>query len=148
MIRIGFTGTRNGMTDAQKSVVTDILTKAFNRDFELPSVVGHHGDCVGADADFHKICRELGFFTHIHPPSDASMRAFCRGNNAEPPLPYMRRNREIVRAADYMLATPALLAFVPRGTGGTWRTIEMVVKMRKPLQIVLPHGKIEGAWAL
>ena len=30
--------------------------------------VAHHGDCLGADAEFHELCRETGLKIHVHPP--------------------------------------------------------------------------------
>lgn len=52
-MRIGFTGTQNGMTKAQKSQLWNSVT-----DLTPSSIGGHefrHGDCVGADEQAHLI---------------------------------------------------------------------------------------------
>lgn len=54
---VGFTGTREGMTPAQKSVVAETLTYAWAQlEGWVPDEV-HHGGCEGADWDFHEIVR-------------------------------------------------------------------------------------------
>lgn len=148
MIHIGFTGTRFGMTDAQDDSVRHLLDAMSGWCFGPQNMIGHHGDCVGSDAQFHEICRTLHFFVHLHPPTIQTDRAFCPADVVSPALPYMRRNREIVRAANYMLATPAALDQVPRFSGGTWRTIEMSQKAKKPLMIIHADGTTEGEWKL
>jgi len=59
-MKIGFTGTQRGMTDAQKNT----LRKMVPNDAEL-----HHGDCVGTDAEAHDIFRFYGLRCVGHPPS-------------------------------------------------------------------------------
>jgi hypothetical protein len=46
-LRIGFTGTRQGMTKRQRNALRDLLA-------------AHHGDAVGVDAEAHDIAIELG----------------------------------------------------------------------------------------
>jgi hypothetical protein len=41
MTKIGFTGTKDGMTDPQKSTLRDLLDGGSGE--------FHHGDCVGAE---------------------------------------------------------------------------------------------------
>jgi len=42
-LRIGFTGTQRGMTEAQRAALKAVLTDRSATQF-------HHGDCIGADA--------------------------------------------------------------------------------------------------
>ena len=96
---VGFTGTRAGMTEAQKKVVARLLEE------HKPSEV-HHGDCIGADAQFHQIAGNIPIVGH--PASEVGeQRAFClnfsRIHESKPPL---ERNRDIVTASDIMIATP------------------------------------------
>ncbi len=54
-MKVGFTGTRKGMTEFQKTEVRRLLTEYMHgRDMEA-----HHGDCIGADTDFHNICIDM-----------------------------------------------------------------------------------------
>jgi hypothetical protein len=118
-IDIGFTGTRRGMTDHQYEGVHRLLSKGG---------IGfaNHGDCLGADAQFHHICYELGIPVVIHPPADPKQRAFCEGAVVvEDPLPYLERDRVIVMRSALLIATPAE-SDRPRSTRGkgTWYTID------------------------
>jgi hypothetical protein len=84
-VRIGFTGTRTGMSvDQYETVRSLLMLAASDADVEL-----HHGDCVGADEDVHELCLTLGVPVVIHPPRDGRLRAFCHGAiRMEPRKPY------------------------------------------------------------
>ena len=94
MKHLGFTGTRNGMTSAQRQVVERMLENGG-------VFTAHHGDCVGADADFHELVRADadGNVIVVHPPLNDSDRAWCIGDEKREPLSYMKRNAQIVAAA-------------------------------------------------
>lgn len=127
-LKVGFTGTRNGMSEQQKADIKEWLESS------APSEA-HHGDCVGADAEFHEICEELGISIVIHPPSDPKLRAFCFALYNKPEKPYLDRNRDIVDAVDVMLATPAS---VKKSRGGTWYTINYSLKSGKSTVVFDP----------
>src|SRR5262245_13605371 len=131
MIHVGFTGTRHGATDAQHAAMRRLLET-------LTEVTAHHGDCVGADAQFHAIARALKWRIVIHPPVDDSERARCEGDESRAPLTHMKRNKAIVDAATLMLAAPYQMT--EQELGGTWKTIRMARKAKKPLVIVFPDG--------
>lgn len=134
---VGFTGTRFGMTKEQKVRMSSLVPRA---DFY------HHGDCVGADADFHNIVRYLCHdFNHDgqivgHLPVDTTHRAFCTFDETRDPLPHMKRNKAIVTESDVMLACPSTME--EQQFGGTWATIRMARKAKKPLTIVYPDGSV------
>lgn len=133
-MRIGFTGTREGMTEAQKVVVHDlILIKGIEW--------GHHGDCVGADADFHEICRKAQAQVKGHPPKDPKLRAFCEVDVSAPEKSYYARNRDIVTETDLLIATPK--EFKVQTKGGTWYTVGYAVTTKANHIIVWPNGSIE-----
>lgn len=124
-LHVGFTGTRDGMTERQKEEVFGWLaTKVVKR--------AHHGDCVGADAQFHAACIEEEIPVEIHPPDDDRLRAFCEGaelvNN---PLPFLERNKAIIRelAMDedndsvLLVAPSELFEPEPARGQGTWSTV-------------------------
>jgi len=66
-MKIGFTGTQQGMTQHQKDMVELILT--FHK--YTPGIEEvHHGGCIGADEQFHTICLSSGstfLIPIIHP---------------------------------------------------------------------------------
>lgn len=131
---VGFTGTRSGMTAAQKETVARKLVEWSRL---------HHGDCVGADADAHAIAEAAGLEIVIHPPVDGKLRAYCRARVVAAPKTYLARNRDIVNATDGLIATPRLM--VREDRGGTWYTIDYAVKVGKPAWIVWPDGTVTVA---
>lgn len=139
MRHIGFTGTRHGMTDDQRITVMVVL-RDLAGDSQPLDVTAHHGDCVGADSDFHDVCKWGGYWMVGHLPIDSEHRAFCTFDETRLPLKHMQRNAQIVKAADVMLACPYEMTEQERG--GTWRTIGMTRKAGKPLAIIWPDGSV------
>ena len=137
---VGFTGTRNGMTDIQKEKVDGILQILL---IKYPKLIALHGDCVGADDDFHKICRLLEIPIEIRPCDLVHYRAFCEKASvtykAEKP---MKRNRAIVAQADVMIACPPNFERIKRGSG-TWATISFSKKANVLLYIIYPNGSVD-----
>jgi len=130
---LGITGTRNGMRPKQMLTVRTIVG------FLVPTEV-HHGDCVGADAEFHDIVREeTKSIIVVHPPTNPKKRAFKQGDFILKEKPFMIRDDDIIDESDLMLATP--FQFEEQGRGsGTWAVIRHTRKARKPLIIVWPDG--------
>jgi hypothetical protein len=134
-INIGFTGTRHGMSLSQFSTVQSML-----RRHRLDgSITGHHGCCVGGDAEFHRLLRGIDAFIAGHPGPGYPNGPLCARvicDFVEDPLPYMQRNRSIVsatsrdeehdRAPGIMIAAPYEDA--PQIRGGTWATIRMALR--------------------
>jgi len=137
MYHIGFTGTQIGMTDPQYSITRLFIKKYSN---EIKDV--HHGDCIGADADFHLLVR---LFSNIqiviHPPKNKSKRAFSKGDVMLEPDEYIKRNHDIVDACDILIATPKENEEVLRS--GTWATIRYGKKTGKKVIIIFPDGKVD-----
>lgn len=106
-----------------------------------------HGDCVGADEQFHRAARLLGFDDDsiwVHPPEDDRLRANC---GAPPgrifrPRPYEVRNMEIVDLCARLVAAPAEAREQPRG--GTWFTVRYARSIGRPIKIILPSGKVRN----
>jgi hypothetical protein len=135
MINIGFTGTRHGMSNSQSAAVGALLwtRRATNL------VTTHHGCCVGADDEFHRMSRRIDAFIVGHPGpgwpnGPLCARVMC--DFVEDPLLYMQRNRAIVAAASraeehdrapgIMIAAP--YEDTPQPRGGTWATIRMAIR--------------------
>lgn len=131
----GFTGTQGGMTTLQLHAVRTLL-----RDQYGPSAA-HHGDCVGADAQFHALMVEQGVPIHLHPPDVDSKRAFCDGaTNVADAKPYLDRNHDIVDACRLLVAAPSGPAEKRRS--GTWATVRYARKQHRGIVIVLPDGEL------
>ena len=136
---LGFTGSRNGMTPEQADKVIELIR-------QIEPVQAIDGMCIGSDAEFAKICKKLGIFTHGFPghyknnPSDRSMVDPEGRDVMQPSQPHLERNRQIVGSSDAMIATPAGDDFKARG--GTNFTIKYAIKMGVPIYIVLPDGTV------
>ena len=125
-LHIGFTGTRHGMTFMQDAAVLRLVDD-LHAEHDLTV---HHGCCVGADADFHSMCRDLDLVIVGHPGPDYPTGELCaRGltfDALREPMPHMKRNAAIVAASQIMIAAPLEMAEQKRG--GTWATIRMALK--------------------
>ena len=130
-MKIGFTGTQTGMTEAQKNIIKKIL-----QTFNVAEI--HSGDCIGADADFYDIAFFLNLRCIGHIPNNDSKRAFKQYNEICEPKPYLVRNWDIVNGSDLLLATPKENEEQLRS--GTWTTIRNAKKIGLPLIIVFPEG--------
>jgi len=137
-MKIGFTGTRKGMTSAQLSGLKRLLSG-----YAGPLTEFHHGDCVGADEEAHGIVREIEAHKIkiiIHPPVELRWRAKCRGDEALPPKNYMRRNRDIVNVCDILVAVSD--SDKELISSGTWSTVRYARKTGKPRIIIYPSGVV------
>lgn len=142
-MRLGFTGTQRGMTMRQiEALARWLKTQRFTE--------AHHGDCVGADAEFDVLLHALWlggakFTTVIHPPDNPSKRAFCIRRSGErpvierPPKPYLVRNRDIVDETDALVSGPGETVEVLRS--GTWMTTRYGLKRRRPVRAFWPGGE-------
>jgi hypothetical protein len=134
-LHIGFTGTQRGMTDQQRARVRAWLASyaAGNE------AIGHHGDCLGADAEFHEACIRLGIRVDVHPPDNPAKRAFCYGyRTLHPEKPYLARNRDIARCSQVLIAAPREPQEVTRS--GTWATVRAAVRLGRDVVIFPPYG--------
>jgi len=132
--RFGFTGTRYGMTEEQKSALRTFLSGGSGE--------FHHGDCVGADSEAHDIAEDCGYCPVLHPPSDYRFRAW---KEVPPSLmriekPYMTRNRDIVDETIALIAAPAEAAEQPKG--GTWSTVRYARRLGRSIVLLLPDGQV------
>ena len=137
--KVGFTGTREGMTSEQKEKVSEI--------FEDMNVVElHHGACEGADEQAHELCSDSAI--HIHPGVDQNgnprWRSACceDGDVVYGEGPYLERNKGIVDAVEVLIACPK--GFEEEHRSGTWHTVRYCSEQGKPCIIVYPDGSTGG----
>lgn len=148
VLTIGFTGTRHGMGMYQKEQLMRVLDNA-----KLVTKRAIHGGCVGADAEFDSMCRQiLELVPEIYPgyplgrPEDASMRmALPEDACIHSPAPYLERNREIVANCQLLIAAPKDLDEY----GGTWFTIDHARKSSRETIILYPQefGEMEHQYS-
>lgn len=131
---VGFTGTQLGMSSAQIGAVDMLL---FDK---LSTWQARHGDCIGADADFHRLSRLNALRIHGHPPINPSKRAYCDFDSISEEKEYIERNHDIVNASDWMIACPA--GFKEELRSGTWSTIRYARNVERNGYIVWPDGKV------
>ena len=123
-MKIGFTGSRHGMTKVQHARATGIMLSENVKECL-------HGGCVSADAEFHKICLSIGSIAisvfRGHPTGQPNYTKYW-GKLASSinvahiePAPFLERNRRIVNNCDLLIATPSTDS--SKGKGGTWYTI-------------------------
>lgn len=134
---LGFTGTRDGMSDAQFERIDKVLAAAKAK---WPDLTVRHGDCVGSDKEFHDLAMKFDIRIIIHPPTSPKLRAFCQGAAVTlKSKPYLERDRDIVLESDALIATPKSADRI----GGTWFTIKTAESMDKERLIIYPDGREE-----
>lgn len=131
-MKVGFTGTQRGMTTAQVSTFWRLMLPSWSE--------FHVGDCIGADrqatdlvAASLPLCVIIG-----HPPDNPSKRSNYPYHVILPEKPYLSRNKDIVRAVDFMIATPG--EFDEQIRSGTWSTVRYAGVVKVEVRIILPDG--------
>lgn len=138
-MKVGFTGTRLGMTLPQLRAFQLTVCDIDTHDLVISEF--HHGDCVGADTqahDFMQTVRKVE--VHIHPPIDPKHRAWNHADVLYDPQKYHTRNRAIMRRADVAIACPENMKWRPGS--GTWGTIVYARQRQKPLALIYPDGTV------
>lgn len=141
MIKVGFTGTRRGMTPQQLACFRTILPGITEqRQF-------HMGLCKGADVEAAEIARQEGYRIIGHPPTDTKWMVLFQCDEVRAAEPYLDRNRRIVEETEVLLATPKEPMEALRS--GTWATVRYARKLKRNILIILPDGclRVEGSKA-
>jgi len=137
--RIGFTGSRKGMTTNQQAAFAEELRELL-AEHQGEDVEAHHGDAVGADSQFHSVCQDLRIPIIILPSNDPKDRAYCGRAKAERPARRFReQSQAIVRFCDILIAAPDGFAEGLRGSG-TWMTTDST-KGKEDLRLLLSRRR-------
>lgn len=139
-MKIGFTGTEQGMTQPQIDMLIHLL-KSFPHGL-VEANEFHHGDCVGADDQAHDIAVKLGYLPYVHPPQNPAKRAYKLAGIIFPQCEYLKRNHHIVDMTETMVACPESTTERFRGSG-TWATIRYARSIRRNVYIIYPNGALE-----
>jgi len=133
---VGFTGSRKGMTAPQRVTVDWLLA-------ELQPTLVLHGDCVGADVDFHKLALARKININVHPGIELGdpRRAGCEGYMlCHAVRPFWKRNRDIVNSCVALIAVSRSENEELRS--GTWATVRYARKLKRSIYVVYPGGRI------
>lgn len=173
-MKIGFSGTRDGMTGSQSQALRELLRPNFAEISEV-----HFGVCLGSDVEFIEIIRELRM-----PPAICTCTPLdytCEGcvANRERDSFMTRPPPKIVAHPPYSIGSSLLavhslnwshevkakktylgrnqqivndsdvLVATPKteieeSRSGTWATIRWAIKKSKPVILVLPDGVTKG----
>jgi len=140
--RIGFTGTREGLTEDQRAALYELLCARLTNPRFLGVWWLHHGCCQGADAQAHRMGIKLSMRLIGHPPTDSKflMPDMEHFTELRPAADYLSRNRHIVDETGELIACPVGPEELH---GGTWSTVRYGRRMRRPITIIWPDGRIE-----
>jgi hypothetical protein len=116
-MKIGFTGTRRGMSWNQREMLQRLLREIIVDEFV-------HGDAVGADQEAERVAAAIGSI-------GTCIKRLPAGTDP------LARNRRIVARVDILIAAPAEDLEITRS--GTWATVRYA--RQKPIPIImLPRG--------
>lgn len=142
-MKIGFTGTREGLS-ANQAVALEYFLRKFK-----PVIEFHHGCCLGADAEAHDIAFRFNISIHAHPAKNPSLRMDYQDYRSVvlicPKTTYLERNRNIVDSTEILIACPKEDKEPPsnRGRpGGTWYTIRYARKQKHTIYILYPLAEV------
>lgn len=139
MINVGITGTRNGMTKAQRETFFQTLEHIV---FKYPTIKRfHHGQCIGVDVESAIMAEDdFDLFIISHPPIKEDLIGECFNHEIRPAKSYFARNRDIVDESDLMFVVP--LTKEHQNKGGTWYTHDYALKHEKPTIVINPQGQL------
>jgi hypothetical protein len=133
---LGFTGTRRGMTAAQRGALAQCVAAIPARAI--------HGGAAGADEEFDAFMVHAGmppWDIDVYPSGvDRWLKWADAGRTTYTVQPPLVRNRIIVRRCDYLIAAPATAEEVVRS--GTWMTVRRARKIGRPVVVLLPDGGV------
>lgn len=139
-MKLGMTGSREGITNKGFVAFYKYLKNNIRNIEEV-----HHGDCEGADEEFHDIISAIKKKNKIkrviHPPSYDTLRAYCEGDELRPKKPYIERNHNIVDETDALIAFPPTQKEIMKS--GSWTTIRYARKQKKSIYIIFPDGEVK-----
>lgn len=106
------------------------------------SLVVLHGDCIGADTDFHNLCvayrsahPEKYIKIHVYPPINPQLRGFNVADKTLELNHYLERNKAIVLNSDFLIACP-VDKNKAEVRSGTWSTVRQARRHGIPVRIL------------
>jgi predicted Rossmann fold nucleotide-binding protein DprA/Smf involved in DNA uptake len=143
---VGFTGTRDGCTQAQKAQLCRVLRRLSGDSIREPGaalMLLLHGACVGADEAAAVIACGLAYHVRAMPCTFRNMQSRVSLEHSDEVFDEqapMVRNRAIVAECSVLVACPR--GMHERQRSGTWATVRYARKAGKPIVIVWPDGSV------
>ena len=139
-MKVGVTGTREGMTSSQVFAFGGLECLDSIREF-------HHGSCCGVDVGTARLVKgHLGDTVEIHrhpgPLDDPNQEDSGVDTVIHEPKNHFARNRDIVDAVDLLIVVPREMERQERG--GTWYTMGYAEKKGKQIKVIWPDGTVES----
>lgn len=146
-MKVGFTGTQRGMTEAQMDRLEIIAARMRDVRLDENGMLREgreinwfiHGMCWGADTEAANIFKAYDFKTIGYPGTEQQSRS-QNVDILKDVKPFLTRNKDIVNGSDILIACPGELTEVLRS--GTWATYRYASKIPKPIAIVFPDGSV------
>jgi hypothetical protein len=159
-LKFGFTGTRHGMTPAQRLSFEAVMESRRPDQFM-------HGACVGADEQATLIANQMkqrpyimaypGYYANVNKRAEqAADNSSLRERSQESmrvsdmkmePQSMFMRNRHLVLSSDELVACPwqgkELEPLPGQEKGGTWYTIRYAERIGRTVHIIWPNGDVE-----
>lgn len=133
---LGFTGTRAGLTPAQRAGLVSVLAC-------LPAGA-LHGGADGADQQFDELLCAAGMCTDdiLILPCNAERAGYWHGlgRKTQPLSQPLTRNRVIVQDCDHLVACPATRSEQLRSD--TWATVRYARTAGREMTLIFPDGAI------
>lgn len=109
-LTIGFTGNRYGLKTEQKYEINLILNNYLDL---YDNIIFSHGDSIGSDTEFHKICLHYKYTRlnknitiRIFPSNNHILRAFNNADILMEEKPNLVRNQNIIKNSSILIACP------------------------------------------
>jgi len=138
IVKIGFTGNRTGLRPDQEDQIKLIFDK-------YDTICVSHGDCIGADTDFHNLCikyKDINhaktIVIHIYPPDVPTLRAFNKADVIMETKPFLKRNLDILKNSTILIACP-MDKNKEELRSGTWSTIRQARKRQYMYTYIVMH---------
>lgn len=139
MKHIGISGTRDGMTDAQKETFLNYVNTLAMANPTLQYF--HQGQCVGVDVEAARAIKKHFNMLVVSHHVKKELLGLCTNDIVKQAKGYFARNRDIVNSSDLMFIIPK--EDKPQSTGGTWYTYKYALANNKPVLLILPDGSLQ-----
>lgn len=136
-MKLGFTGTRRGMTDDQLDTLWSWVSFVKQEIDEI-----HFGLCRGADAQFyHMLLAAIPEVIVIgHPCNLTDQQLVLPCDELRPVKDPLDRNHDIVDESTFLIGAPGTYTNVLRS--GTYSCLRYAAKQEAEFFMILPNGKI------